>query len=357
MRKLFAPVLVGLSLLAGTAIAQEKIAITPDLVAAAEKEGELTLQYSAPLNAMQAMAAAFGKAYPKVRLNLERKAGSTGAQALLQEIAAGVHRIDVFQGTDAGANAELIKQQAFAALTPELVGDFPASATAMAPYIYYPDVIRTVVMYNPKFVTEAEAEKLRAWDGILDPAFKGRFSLVEPSFGVTLAPLLYVMNNPKLGEDFLRKLKAQDPVIFLNTAQARDSLMSGQKPISWGAQWENIVFSDFERGAPIRFVYPNPTVAYGGNGWGVLAKAPHPNAARLFFAWGMSRDGGLAIQGPQYNGRSALKSLEDTRTVVPRLKKEAWFKPAGEDWNPDIKDWIGNGPRYQEIWTRILKGR
>src|SRR3546814_18092619 len=117
-------------------------------------------------------------------------------------------------------------------------------------------------MYNPEVVTEEEAEKLRDWRGILDPAFKGRLSLVEPRFGVTMAPLLYVMNNEALGEDFLRALKAQDPAVFLNTAQARDALLPGHKPVSWGAQWENVSLSATEHGAPIRFPLPHPPASY-----------------------------------------------------------------------------------------------
>ncbi len=58
MKILFA--VVGASLaISAAASAQEKITITPELVAAAEKEGELTLQYSSPLAALQAMVPSF----------------------------------------------------------------------------------------------------------------------------------------------------------------------------------------------------------------------------------------------------------------------------------------------------------
>lgn len=338
------------------AAAQEKISITPELIAAANGEGEMTLQYSAPLNAMQALVAEFGKVYPTIKINLERKAGSSGVQSLLQEISAGVNRLDMFQGTDTSANAELVKQKAFAAITFPNIDEFSPVALGLAPYLYYPDSYQNVVLYNPKFVTDAEAEKLRSWDGILDPAFKGKISLVEPTFGVTIGPLLYVMNQPKLGEDFLRKLKAQNPIIFINTAQARDAVLSGRAPISWGAQWDSVVFSDYERGAPVRFLFPHPTAEWGGNGWAILGKAPHPNAARLFFAWAMTKDGAMAIQGPQYNARSTMKTMEDTRTVLPKLKNEPWFTPVGTDlWRADVKDWVENAPRYQELWTKIMK--
>ncbi len=127
-------------------VAQETVTATPQLLAAAKTEGEVTLQYSSPLDAMQALIADFNKVYPDIRVNLERKAGSSGAQELLQENAAGVHRIDVFQGTDAAINAKLASEKAFVAVKPATVADFPASALALAPYIYYPDRYRPVIM-------------------------------------------------------------------------------------------------------------------------------------------------------------------------------------------------------------------
>ncbi|MCO5089598.1 ABC transporter substrate-binding protein [Bosea sp. (in: a-proteobacteria)] len=353
---LFAAVLAALGM-ATPALSQEKLSITPELVKAAEAEGQLTLLYSSPLNAMQALSEAFNREFPRIRVNLERKAGASGVQALLQESAAGVHRIDVFQGTEMSANEMLLKEKLLAAIVPDTASNFPEKTLSLSPYLYYPDQNRSVIMYNPKLVTEQEAEKLKNWDGILDPAFRDRVSIVEPTFGVTLAPLLYVMNTPSLGEDFLKKLKGQNPAIFVNTAQARDAVVSGQKPISWGAQWESIVFSEYERGAPIRFIYPAPTVEYGTNGWGVLKNAPNPNAARLFFAWVMSRKGAIAMMEPAYNGLPAFKGVDDTRGIVPKLKTEPWFAFPTQTWNPDIQDWISNGRKYQETWTRIMKAR
>ncbi len=339
-----------------TAAAQEKLEITPALVAAAEKEGEFTLLYSSPLASMQGMTDDFRKTYPKLKVNLERKAGSSGANALMQEVNAGVNRVDVYQGSDMAASQELVDQKIFAPLAPVTIGDYLPLASLMAPYLYSPDVNSSVIAYNPKFVTDAEAQKLRSWTGVLDPAFKGRISVVEPVFGVTLAPLLYIMNTAGLKEDFLRKLKAQDPLIYLNTAQARDAVVSGQKPISWGAQWEAVELADIEKGAPVRFVYPDPRVEWPGTTYGVLAKAPHPNAARLFLAWKFSKAGAASEQAPHTSNRPSLKQFDDVRAGMKTVMKESWFKLPPQVWIPDAKDWVTNGTAYQETWTSIMKG-
>lgn len=348
---------LALCLAAGPALAQEKIAVTPELVAAAEKEGEITLLYSSPLVSMQGMTDDFRKTYPRIRINLERKAGSAGAQALLEEMAAGVNRIDLFQGSDMAASQELVDKRAFAAVEPAGLEGYGPASRVMAPYLYYPELNSTVISYNPKLVTDAEAEKLRSWTGVLDPVFKGRISVVEPVFGVTLAPLLYIMNTPGLGADYLRKLKAQQPHVYLNTAQAREAVVSGQKPISIGAQWEAVILSDITKGTPVRFVYPDPGVEWGGTSWGVVAKAKHPSAARLFLAWKFSREGSLSEQAAHSNNRPGLTNLDDVREGMKLVRDQPWFRKPQQVWNADPKDWIAKGPEYQELWASIMKGR
>jgi iron(III) transport system substrate-binding protein len=346
-----------LGVVAPPVIAAERFEITAALIEAAEREGQLVLQYSNPLTSMQGYAMEFNKAYPKIRINLERKAGSAGAYALLQETQAGISRVDLFQGSDLSANQELVDKNAFAALEPANIGEFPKIALPMAPYIYYADVNRYVISYNPKLVTDAEAEELRPWTGVLAPKFKGRISLVEPTFGVTLAPLTYVMKTPGLGEDFLRQLKAQAPQIYLNTAQAREAVVSGQRAISWGAQWEAVILSDIQKGIPVRFIYPEPEVAWAATGWGVLKNAPHPSAARLFMAWLLSPDGARAMMAPHSNSVPTLRGIEDTRAPMTAVSREPWFKRSSSEWVVPPEDMIKEGPKFQEIWMKIMKGR
>lgn len=340
----------------GSAAAQEKIAITPDLVAKAKAEGTVTLVYGSPLITMQAIIADFNKAYPDVKVNLERRSGAQGAQSIIQEGKAGVRRVDVVQSTEVESGADMVKAHLFVAYVPGNIDDFKPIAKGLAPYLYAPSTIRSIVMYNPKQVSDADVEKLRSWNGVLDPAFKGRISVVEPSIGAAAAPLLYIMNTPTLGDDFLKKLKAQGPAIYLNSTLGREAVTSAQQAVSIFSQFDSIAMSDFQRGSPVRFLYPTPTVEYAGSSWGFLTSAPHPNAARLLTAWAMSREGGLAFQGPLSNSRSTLKDLEDTRTVLAKLKQTSWYKEPTDIWWPDMKDWMDNFGKYQDTWLKIMKG-
>lgn len=337
------------------ASAQERIAITPELVAKAKTEGQVTLMYGSPLITMQAVIADFNKAYPGIKVNLERRSGAQGAQSLIQESRAGVRRIDVVQSTEVESGHDIVKEGLLVAYEPTNIDEFKPIAKGLAPYLYAPSTIRSIVMYNPKLVTDEEVEKLRSWDGVLDPAFKGRISVVEPSIGAAAAPLLYIMNTASLGETFLTKLKAQKPAIYLNSTLGREAVTSAQQAVSIFSQFDSIAMSDFQRGSPVRYLYPTPTVEYAGSNWGILAGAPHPNAARLLAAWIMSREGGLAFQGPLSNARSTMKDLADTRTTLTELRKHSWYREPTTIWEPDMKDWTDNFGKYQQTWLKIMK--
>ncbi len=347
---------VTLPLAGGTATpAPQTVNITPALVAAAEKDGEVDLQYNYQLDQMQAIISAFNRSYPRVKVIAERKAGAPGAYALEQELASGVNRIDVFQGTDLAANADLIGKGAFAALRPPNLNDYPKTSSTMAPYLYYLETVTAVVAYNPAFVSDSDAKLLTQWRGILDPRFKGKISIVEPALGVTQAVLNYVMNTPGLGVDFLTKLKAQQPNIYTNAVPARDALVSGQKPIVWGSIWDAFAIQDVAKGAPMRFVYTDPAVRMIGSAFGVLAKAPHPNAARLFWAWMLGRDAAEAIQGPDSNMRSVLGGMKDTRPAMQVVTKSGWYAPPRALWTADTENWIKNGPKFRATWDDVMQ--
>jgi iron(III) transport system substrate-binding protein len=335
--------------------AVETVGITPALVAAAEKDGEVDVQYNYQLDQMQSIVAAFNKVYPGVKVVAERRAGAPGAFALEAELESGINRIDVFQGTDLAANQDLVRKNAYAALRPADIGDFPKRALPMAPYLYYPEEVIAVLAYNPQFVTPAEVKMLQQWRGILDPRFKDRISLVTPALGVTQGVLNYVMRTPGLGVDFLTKLKAQNPNIYPNAVPAREAAVSGQKPIIWGAVWDALAIQDVASGSPLRFVFTDPSVLMIGAGWGVLAKAPHRNAARLFWAWILSKDGAKAISGPDSNMRSILTGVQDQRPAQQVVLKTGWYQPPKALWSPDVQNWIDNGPKYRAEWETIFQ--
>lgn len=329
------------------------IRITDSLVKAAKSEGTLTVQYSMPLEAMQAVVKEFKKDYPGIKVVLERNAGAPGAAKLRQEHQAGVDRVDAFEGSEQAGNRDLLKDGVFANIAPP-DKDALGKNQSLGPGLWAAVTEETVVAYNSHVVTDAEAKELTDWKAVLDPKWKGKISLVPPNFGVTLAPAVYMTDEPSLGVPYLEKLKAQQPKFYASTAPARDAMTSGDVPISWGHEWDAVILSLIGSGAPVRMVYPNPTPLFTGPMWGVPKKAPHPNAARLFWAWIMSKPGCTALQNPAANYRCAIKGVPDTRTVLHKVEKESWYQPPKKFYRVDLQTIAKNGRKYQGEWSNAL---
>jgi ABC-type Fe3+ transport system substrate-binding protein len=83
------------------------------------------------------------------------------------------------------------------------------------------------------------------------------------------------------------------------------------------------------KGAPIRWVFPDPTPA-NLTVQTISAKAPHPNAARLFQDWAASAEG----QAAWFKVAGVASARADT--IDPRKAAKAdWYR---EDWYADPKE-------------------
>ena len=92
-----------------------------------------------------------------------------------------------------------------------------------------------------------------------------------------------------------------------------------------------------------------------GSGFGVLAKAPHPSAARLFWAWMLGKDGAQSIEGANSNMRSILVGVKDTRPAMAVVTKGGWYAPPRALWTPDTENWIKNGPKFRSTWDDVMQ--
>ena len=343
---------------AAPARATEIVRITPELAAAATKEGTVTVQYSMPLASMEGVVAQFNKQYPSVEVVLVRNAGSAGGQKLLTDFRAGVQDIDVIEGSDLALDKDLVAAGAVLDLTPENARDVPPGYS-IQPGMWTDVATTSVTAYNTERVTPAQAAILaRGWDGILDPQFKGRFSMVTPTVGSTLTPLNYVLNAPGLGEPYLRKLAAQNPVIFPTTAQARDALVAGSTPIAWMHAWDAISMQLIGTGAPIRFLYTEPSVQYPGSFWGVATRTAHPAASRLFWAWILSAAPGAGCEASMMdfmNNQCVLAGVKDTRPQMAVLHATDWFRDTAKPFATVLPEQaVANNAANAALWYKVF---
>src|ERR1043166_3227886 len=108
-------------------------------------------------------------------------------------------------------------------------------------------------------------------------------------------PLFYY--NPEIGPEFIKKLFGEmDTTIFRDRRQGLDWLATGKYAICF---WCEGVERGKQQGLPVESFGLMKEGAALGAGQGFLTlvnQAPHPNAAKVFVNWFLSREGQLNFQ-------------------------------------------------------------
>ncbi len=249
---------------------------TERLVAGAKREGMLTLYTSAAVADMAPVTAAFEKKYG-VAVKMWRASSETIVQRSVTEARGGRFDADVFE-TGGAALEALHREQLLQPLNPPATADLnPAALTAHHEWTGTRFNV-FVAAYNTGLVRRDELPK--RYDDLLDPKWKGRLGIeAEDSdwFGTVI---------DSLGEE--RGLKLFRGIVAANGISVRKGhtllanlVVSGEVPLAltiYTFRAEQLK----KGGAPLDWVAIPPTIARF-EGTAVARRAPHPNAAVLFF--------------------------------------------------------------------------
>lgn len=335
----------------------EVIAITPELIAAAQAEGKLSFRYSAQQLITDALTAEFTSEYG-ITVDSDRRVGAAGTEQFATEERAGSHVVDVFLSTDGAGYVDLINEGLLANYTVEGIDETVPAAARYDGWGYVPYWQTVVIGYNPDRISTEEATRLfKDWNGLLDPSLSdGRIGIVAPR-GATQGFMLNWMwkDLPQFGPDYVKKLRAQNPLVFEGSAPAREALTSGEISV-YATEVESSVAAEWAAGTDLRWAVPDITPQWGAFIHGISKNAPHPNAARLFVAWLFSDAGTKAMQAV---GLSPTRL--DAGTNPPYLDKltatdwfqgfvtddRTWTPPSREEWYAQQKDLT---KEFEDAW-------
>jgi len=148
----------------------------------------------------------------------------------------------------------------------------------------------SVVSVNRDYV---DPGLIKSAQDLLRPEFRGKISVEDPTIagsGANTATYIYLQH----GEDFLRRLYAEQAVATRDNRQRSDWLVRGTHPIALSmnaAELDRILKDGF----PIQVIRTLPDLpGTTGSAFGVaglIEGAPHPNAGRVFVNWIASREG------------------------------------------------------------------
>jgi iron(III) transport system substrate-binding protein len=273
-----------------------------ELLAAAKKEGRVVVSGPPSQELRQALPPAF-KARFGVTLEYLGGRSAEVATRLRAERAAGINTMDLMISGIQTMATILYREKMLDPLRPALLLPEVTDGTKWkSGKLWFSDPDDQYVLRLCNTVTstleinthEVKPDDLRSMRDLLDPRWKGKISLQDPTVpgsGSNQAAQLYL----QFGEDFVRRLYLdQKPAISRDTRQMSDWLLRGTYPISFGAVDGEVEHLNKE-GWPVLPLYslsdwPGTTTAGFGQ-IALLSHAPHPNAAKLFANWIASKEG------------------------------------------------------------------
>ena len=297
--------------IAAFAIALLPVAASPQdaRLDAAKKEGKVVWYTSLVLPTAEKVGKLFEAAYPGIKVDVHRTGSQRILQRVMQELSAGIKNVDVIHTSDAGHFVHLKGKQLLARYTPAGADRFPAGFKDRDGYFYGLRATVTVIAYNTKLVSAAEAPK--TWKDLLDPRWKGKLVTAHPGYSGVIATHVLALVNLH-GWDYFKQLAQNRLMLVQSAADSVGTVASGERPVAANGG-EYFFYQMKKKGNPVEIVYPKEGVPLVVSPSAIAAFAPHPNAARLFtdFTFGRETQQILADSEGLYTGHPDVQYPAD----------------------------------------------
>lgn len=270
-----------------------------DLVKAAQKEGKLVLYSGLEPYTLAALVDSFGKKYG---IDLENISGQSRQleTKITFERAAGLYIPDMYIEGPSGSLRW--KQQGL--------------LQNLKPLVFRPDVLdktKWKYFYGPfwdkdgfqaggtaniqqQFTLNTKvagpAKQFTSMNDVLDPTWKGKIVSIDPS-KVGGALTAFAATYEIMGDDYMKKFGEQIGAVVDDKRLGSDWLVRGKYPIGFGLSVGVLISDYMDAGVDwIDHIQPKEGFYMTSSGAAVIFdRAPHPNAAKLFLNWFLTKEG------------------------------------------------------------------
>ncbi|HEX9271745.1 MAG TPA: extracellular solute-binding protein [Candidatus Binatia bacterium] len=269
------------------------------LVDAAKKEGKVSLSIPASAEMRKQVEEQFKKRYG-VEVEVFTGRGSAAVRRMADEFKAGVRHFDLHIGGSSSIVSGMLDEGILDPIEPWLAlpevkdpkqwwgGHLWVDNAKRFVYMFQA-YLSEVIWYNSELV---KANEIRSFDDFLNPKWKGKIGYLDPRTPGAGDSTWAFMWRVK-GEDYLKKLVAQDLYLGRDQRQLAESLAKGRVVVMIGLSYYSYL-PFLKAGLPIKTLPTLKEGNYGTGGSGNLAiiKAPaHPNSTRVFVNWLLGREG------------------------------------------------------------------
>ena len=261
-------------------------------VAKAEQEGEVVYYGHDSEQGIAILLEAFRKDFPKIKTSYVRLQTGALYAKITAERSAGRFGVDVLQLSDISPAIDFQKKGGWEQyMSPEYAAYKPEYQSTPAGYFGVPGVGFSGIAYNRAKVKPEQAPK--TWKDINNPAYKDGVSVKLATSGMQHSQ--WYMLRKLYGNDFWQEFAKQRPKGFDSRAQLFDRLAKGDDRVCALAEYAGYTLFK-EKGAEIDFVAPGDGLPATPALIGVVNRAPHPEAAKLFLDWAISNRGQAVYQ-------------------------------------------------------------
>lgn len=321
------------------------------VVEAGKKEGQLSIYISG----YEEVLPEFQKDYPEIKVSPVTGRGSQIGQRLIAERRAEKFLADVVSSGGVTTYQQLFPAKVFDPIKPVLllpeINDLTKWYQGKHHYTdpenqyvfsYVGSATYGSVAYNTKLVNVKDFKSY--WD-LLNPKWKGKLisrDVRVPGPGSGNARLFYHL--PDVGPSFIKKLYGEmDVTLFRDYRQGTDWLGVGKAAICFFCE----VDVSKQQGLPVETF--GPGVFKEGAGLvqqfgtiGIVNRAPHPNAAKVYINWLLSRRGQMALQKSMNGTENPADSLridipkDDVHWLSRRVDGVKYLDTSKPEWQ-DMK--------------------
>ena len=307
---------------------------SPELIAAAKKEGKLVFYTANFAEVEQMVIKEFNKRFPEIKVEMVRAPGGQLITRVRTEAAAGKLIADVVDHSDRALMLPL--EDLFQDYAPPNAADYNPDAL-VSPKLWP----RATVVWSLAYNTELVKNPPKSWMDLTRREYAGGqiAQVIAPSGGTTWTRIMF--ERQVLGEDYWAKQAATKPKLYPSGAPLSDALVRGE--VSIAPLIYNIIYPKQRDGAPVKTFFPPegvPIVPYGS---GIPETAQSPNAARLYMDWLLS-DEGQTFSIKQHGNLTSLR--------VPPLMPEG-FTTDTKVWVPKFAEFESLNVKWIDEWNKI----
>ncbi|AWP80615.1 ABC transporter substrate-binding protein [Bordetella bronchiseptica] len=303
------------------------------LYEAARKEGALNLYWgSYEQKSIEDIRDAFVKQYPGIQVNLLRQGSQTVYTRLRLELQNNAANCDSLGTTNLLHYTELKKINALMAYRPTGAEHLPEAFRGLDPDNTFH--VGAISITSINFQSQKVPNPPESWQALLDPAWAGKITVGSPASSGDVAHWALAMRL-KYGDDFFKKFAAQKPKVGQSNVDTVTDILAGERVVGAAAPF-SYSLTQKAAGQPVDVKVPTDDAILNLGLTAIPAKAPHPNAAKLF------TDFLYSTEVSQILARNYWPTL---RTDVPwaegrSLESLKWFRNPTDDLTKQINDTI-----------------